>query len=260
LIKADLVQEVQGFQSSERILKTKYLFLNLLRLIKPDVVIDVGSLDGSDSIRFRLMSPQSKVIAFEANPYHYSNMQKCRQLADSQIEIRDRLISTTPEKGTFYISKGAVAGVIDGNMGTSSSLMPVNAMDVAEQIEVETTRLDKVISEVSSDTEWVALWVDVEGAAYDVLKSAMGVKKQIGLVHIEVELVEYWVGQKLKSDVLRLAEEFGLVLLASGSHEPQHDIVMINAQLLKGRTKAVKFAMLMTKWLGPASSRLLEKF
>ena len=242
------------------VLKTKYLFLNLLKMFKPALILDVGSMDGSDSIRFRRMAAQSKIIAFEANPYNFSKMQSNPRLKEMSIEVRNRLVSSTAEKGKFYISRGAVAGMNSGNMGTSSSMKPVNVSDVAEEIEVDTTRLDEVISRESSPVGKVAMWIDVEGAGYEVLSSVVGAKEQVALLHIEVELAEFWVGQKLKNDVVRLANELGLVLLAQSANDKQQDLVFVSTTMLRERASTVKWALWMTKWLGPTSSRLLERF
>jgi len=43
--------------------KPKYLFLNLLKILSPKVILDVGSMDGADSLRFRKMSPYSQIEA-----------------------------------------------------------------------------------------------------------------------------------------------------------------------------------------------------
>ena len=244
---------------SVKILKPKYLFLNLLRMFQPVLVLDVGSMDGSDSIRFRQMSALSKIIAFEANPYNFSKMQSNPRLAAANIEVRNRMVSSKPEKGRFYISKGAVAGMNTGNMGMSSSMKPVNTLDVAEEIEVETVRLDDVIADSVSPADWAALWIDVEGAAYEVLSSAARAKLQIAFLHIEVELAEYWVGQKLKHDVIQLANELGLLLIANSDNDKQQDLVFVNARLLHDRATVVKWAVWLTEWFGPASSRLLAK-
>lgn len=256
----DTTSAVKKNFGQEKILKTKYLFLNLLRMFRPGLILDVGSMDGSDSIRFRRMSPLSKIIAFEANPYNFKKMQNNSRLAQLNIEVRNRLVSSKAEKGKFYISKGAVAGKNSGNMGTSSSMMPVNDADVAEVIEVDTTRLDEIIKNESLPAGWVAMWIDVEGAGYEVLSSVVGAKQQIALLHIEVELAEFWVGQKLKNDVIQLANELGLVLLAGSENDKQQDLVFINAKLLSERSTAVKFATFLANWIGPASSRLLERF
>ena len=52
----------------------------------------------------------------------------------------------------------------------------------------------------------------------------------------------------------------GLILLAGSDNDKQQDLVFINAKLLSERTTAVKFATFLAKWIGPASSRLLERF
>ena len=52
----------------ETILKrTKYLFNSLLFIFKPDLVFDIGSLDGRDAIRIRSLLPNSQLVSFEAN-------------------------------------------------------------------------------------------------------------------------------------------------------------------------------------------------
>ena len=65
--------------------------------------------------------------------------------------------------------------------------------------------------------------------------------------------------QKLKDEVIQLANELGLELLARSDNDTQQDLVLINSQLLREHAIKVKFAMMLTKWLGPVSSRLLEK-
>ena len=109
LTNMDATPAVKQNDAREKILKTKYLFLNLLRMFRPGLILDVGSMDGSDSMRFRRMSPQSKIIAFEANPYNYAKMQSNPHLAQMNIEVRNRLVSSKAEKGKFYISKGAIS-------------------------------------------------------------------------------------------------------------------------------------------------------
>lgn len=252
--------EVKQAPVREEILKTKYLFLNSLKILKPGLILDVGSMDGSDSIRFRAMSPQSRIIAFEANPHNFLKMQSNPRVARLNIEVRNQLISSVAGAGKFYISKGAVAGSNSGNMGTSSSMLPTNSSDIAEEIEVPSIRLDEVIAGATTPTDWVALWIDVEGAGYEVLSSIERAKHQVAVLHIEVELAEFWVGQKLKNDVIKLANDLGMVLLAHSDNDKQQDLVLVNAQLLHDHSGSIKWTTLLTKWLGPASSRLFERF
>jgi len=50
------------------VLKTKYAYHALLWLLQPEVVLDVGSMDGSDSKRFRKLLARAEIVAFEGDP------------------------------------------------------------------------------------------------------------------------------------------------------------------------------------------------
>jgi FkbM family methyltransferase len=238
------------------VLKTKYLFLNLLKFLQPNLILDIGSMDGSDSLRFRRMCPKSKIIAFEANPYNYQRMSEDINLKKAQITISSQLISNERNR-KFYISTDSVSNF--GNKGTSSTLKPVGSSDIYEEITLESSSIDEVIRENNSPNQSAALWIDVEGAAYDVLNSALTSKNQILLLHIEVELVEKWVGQKLKNNVIELAKALNLSLIACSSNESQQDLVFVNSSLLNERAAFIKFILFITKFLGPSSSKILEK-
>jgi hypothetical protein len=45
------------------VLKTKYAFHALLWLLNPDVALDIGSMDGADSKRFRTLLKKSDLVA-----------------------------------------------------------------------------------------------------------------------------------------------------------------------------------------------------
>jgi precorrin-6B methylase 2 len=49
-------------------LNTARLFERLLPLLDADLVCDVGSMDGAETLRFARAVPQASVFAFEANP------------------------------------------------------------------------------------------------------------------------------------------------------------------------------------------------
>ena len=236
--------------------KVKYLFLNLLRFTQPALILDIGSMDGSDSLRFRKMCPKSRILAFEANPYNYGKMLASTKLAQSKIEIHNRLVSNNT-LSEFYITKDSAKGV--GNLGSSSMRTPLNTELIQQKITLEAISLKQIISDNSTPTDSVAMWVDVEGAAYEVLESAKGCHDRISLLHVEVETVERWQNQKLKVDVIRLCEELGLKLAAQSDNPTQQDLVFIRRDLILQTSLAFKTALFVTKLLGPSSSRILER-
>ena len=92
-------------------------------------------------------------------------------------------------------------------------------------------RLDTFIQGLETVPESVALWIDVEGAAYEVLEGIEGICDRIKLIHVEVETEAFWEGQRLKADVEDLMHSMGFTTLARGRFEPQHDLVMVNADV-----------------------------
>jgi hypothetical protein len=108
-------------------------------------------------------------------------------------------------------------------------------------VEIEAVRLDKFVDSLSPVPESIALWIDVEGAAYEVLKGVSGIKNRIDLIHVEVETREYWQGQKLKGDVVTLARSLGYEILARGRTDEQHDLVLVSRRVLSAHPRLVPF-------------------
>lgn len=236
--------------------RPKHLFLNLIHHLSPALVLDIGSMDGADSRRFREMNADAAIIAFEANPHNFARMLSDERLLRADIEIRELCISSEPIV-SFYVSRESLEG--KGNRGMSSTLKSLSAESQADEIKLAAHRLDQIIPSSASDQS-VALWIDVEGAAFDVLMSATGAAKKIAFVHVEVELIESWMGQRLKSDVMDLTAEFDLLPLAQSRGSHQQDIVLINRCLYEANKGRIDGAMRLTNWFGPSYTRLLSYF
>jgi len=242
------------------ILKTKYLFLNLLRFLKPKLILDVGSMDGSDSLRFRQMSADSRIIAIEASPSNYKKMILDSRLEKSEIEVANYLIACHEKRLAFYITHDSYSADTQKsiNRGSSSTFEPIDKSTVVERIELDAIRLDKFITMNGGQSNDLALWIDVEGVGLDVLESIGDLKKNISLLHIEAEITPKWVGQKLKPDLVELASRFNMVLLATTKDPDQQDLVFINKSLLEKNYVLVTLVLYFTKFIGPATSRLFR--
>ena len=121
--------------------KTKYHFLNLIKILKPTHIFDVGSMDGADSLRFRGMTKSARIDAFEANPNNYALMAKDQKLHKKNINIHNILISEKT-KSDFYITKGTKTG--EGNRGNSSIRKPISGDNIAEKISLPSTSLERL--------------------------------------------------------------------------------------------------------------------
>ena len=116
------------------------------------------------------------------------------------------------------------------------------------KIEVESVRLDTFIQGLDPVPESVALWIDVEGGAYEVLEGISHVRNRIKLIHVEVETREFWKGQRLKDDIENLMVSMGFITLARGHFEPQHDLVLMNLQTFSEFSFRFKFIVFLS-WI-----------
>src|SRR5450759_1951699 len=101
------------------ILRTKYAFHTLLWLLEPDLILDVGCMDGSDSKKFIKLIPKANVVAFEGNPNNYQKMCTDIDLQKLGIRVEHRLVSNQVGNRSFFIQRPIIANT-KSNRGTSS--------------------------------------------------------------------------------------------------------------------------------------------
>jgi FkbM family methyltransferase len=199
------------------ILSTARLFAKLLPGLRIDVVCDVGSLNGADALRFRSAVPRAQVIAFEANPENYRAMLATPALQRAAIETLPYAAAERDGEAEFYVVP--VAGPENlARRGMSSLYQRPEPERRGNSVRVATRRLDHVLAAHGNVGKHIALWIDAEGAAYEVLQGAAGVLDRVLLIHVEVE-TEPCIGatQKLHRDVAALLALQGFDELATDS-------------------------------------------
>lgn len=227
-------------------LGTKYLFDRLLRVLRPDLVCDVGSMDASDALRFRRRLPGARIVAFEANPRNLTRLAARADLRRAGIEIVPRLVWNADGERSFFVERVEAADGGDVRHGISSSRpRTVNSLG-SERTRVAAVRLDSFAAGLTPAPRHIALWIDVEGAAYEVLEGAAGIAQQVVLVHVEVETRPFWQGQRLKPEVAALAGRLGLMPLARGFNEDQHDLVLVRRDAFDRSSGPFRRARLLT--------------
>lgn len=238
------------------VLKTKYAFHALLWLLDPEVVLDVGSLDGSDSKRFRRLLPDAELVAFEGNPYNYGAMLGDPDIARSRIRLVNKLVSDSPGPRSFFVQQPLPdAGAF--NRGVSSLTRREQDGASVEEVRLDAIRIDAFLARDFADASSVALWIDVEGHAYSVLDGIGTAAARIRLVHVEVEATEVWPGQKLEPEVLKLAAAHGLVPIARSKGDTQRDFILVSREWYASRRTAIRVLLRLCVWSGPAVSRVL---
>jgi FkbM family methyltransferase len=158
-------------------------FLHLVDILKPDVVCDIGALDGSLSLAVRDKAPNCEVIAFEANPKTHAR--HLEALAVHGVDYRNLAISDSNGCITIHAPRGQHEG--------KTSLLLRNEEIAYEDYEVETHTLDSLFRDrLNARDQSFFLWIDVEGAAERVLAGAPRVLEKTLAVLIECEIFPFW--------------------------------------------------------------------
>lgn len=237
-------------------LRTKYAFHTLLWLLGPDAILDVGSMDGSDSKKFKYLVPNSDVIAFEANPDNYQTMCSDNSLAQADIRIIHKLVSNLEGPRSFFVQQPD-SSIPSTNKGTSSAIRRNQEGMEIREVSIDAVRIDSFLTQEYPDKKWVAMWIDVEGHAYEVLGSLRNKTNCIQLIHVEVETKEIWPGQRTEHDVLELAQKMGFTPIARGEHAIQRDLILVNASWHHANRIRIFIALHIAKWIGPLISKAL---
>jgi FkbM family methyltransferase len=199
------------------ILSTARLFAKLLPALRIDVVCDVGSLNGADALRFRRAVPRADIIAFEANPENYHSMLATPALQRAAVVTLPYAAAERDGEAQFYVVP--VAGPENlARRGMSSLYQRPEAERRGNAVLVLTRRLDGILASRGIADRRIALWIDAEGAAFEVLQGASGLLDRVMLIHVEVETAPcIGTTQKLHRDVATLLESLGFTEMATDS-------------------------------------------
>lgn len=193
------------------------VFYSLLEKCDISCICDVGSMDGADSLLFRNLKPQAHIFAFEPNKHNFREMVNNNALIDNHIQIFNCAVCDKNGVAELRIvDKECDSPYLTQDRKGMSSLYARGDVEISETIQVRTTRIDDFLLPYTDITN-IALWIDVEGGGYQVLKGIDRIKDRISIVHIEVENKEIWRGQKLYTDVLGLMTEYGFTMVVNSS-------------------------------------------
>jgi len=235
-------------------LNTKLLFYQLLPTLRPRTVLDIGSLDGTHAMRFRQLVPGARIVAFEANPRNVAALRSNAAFRAADIELVPKAASNRDGHLTFFLE--ATSAEEPWRHGISSTRPRTAASLGSVPTEVDAVRLDTFVVSRSDLQEPIALWIDVEGASYEVLQGIEQIRARVLVIHCEVETQTFWVGQHLKPDVEALLAGFGFTCVARGPLDEQHDLVYIRSDALAAIGWRMRALLLRTWFLTQAQKYL----
>lgn len=239
--------------------KTAFLeafYIEMCVQLEARLCLEVGAHEASGLQRLHKVLPEARLIGYEANPYVHQRFVK---RLDPAIEYLNQVVSHDDQPKKLKIPR-----VMPDRNGQrtlprenlTSSIRPRTLERVEyEEVTVESTTLDDIIAQHPGQTP-VCLWIDVEGAAGDVLfgaKRALG--NDIALLYMELENRESWKGQWLDLDVARYLTAYQFVPLARDMQTPwQYNQLFIRQHYLGLPAVVSAFKKLLADTLNRATS------
>ena len=170
----------------------EYLQKNKCNTTEYKEIIDIGAYDCAESLTFTSLFPNATVTAFECNPYL---IDKCK--VNDRINLIQKMVTDTPENNKFNICTG----------GLSSLCLP--RYEQYNTIEVETIRMDEHLDDSKIDL----VWIDVQGAELNVLRSFGDKLKNVSTFYCEVDIHEdRYISDSTVSTVMDFINENGRIL------------------------------------------------
>lgn len=125
---------------------------------------------------------------------------------------------------------------------------------------MRSARLDSFIqSDLGADSAIIALWIDAEGAAYEVLQGMENVRAAVCIANVEVETEEFWQDQRLWPAVASLMRDFDFKPIARRAGDRQFDVLFINNRWLNRAPMRVYWCVLKA-WLRWRAARVRRRF
>ena len=227
------------------VVSTRRLFAALLPSIGVDAVCDIGSMDGSDALRFRRQCPDATLIAFEANPKNFEQMRDDPALLAADIRREPLAVSDRDGSADFFVVR-MDRPELRAWRGMSSLYQRREADRLEAVVHVQTTRLDTYLGQHAPHTTRIALWIDVEGKAFEVISGARDALVKVQLLHVEVESTPLIADvQRTYSEVYALLESSGFVEIATDHpvRDTQFNTLWMRAPQSQAVLRAVRRAL-----------------
>jgi FkbM family methyltransferase len=184
-------------------------------------IMEIGSLDGVDSLLFKNHYPDANVFCIEGLPDNYN--QYLKDLTNitpinAVIADYDGIIKY------HHKNINGIHGILDRGQEYGSKVLELPCYTI------------KTICENYKINSIDIVKIDVEGATYEILNSMGDILKTIKIMHIETESYPFFNNQKLHDTVSDFLIEKGFTMIDMSSVNIagglQHDSVWINKNFL----------------------------
>jgi FkbM family methyltransferase len=165
-------------------------FYDMLEIIAPKLTLEIGANEASFSREVRRRLPGAETIAFEANPYVYREFSAA--LGDQGVDYRLLAVSDISGEVELKIPTrvGGAEKPLTNGMASLMTLGAANSDHIS--LRIDSVTLDDVAGEDDRNSVW---WIDVEGAADQVLRGGRKALGRAQALYLELEDQLFWKEQ-----------------------------------------------------------------
>jgi FkbM family methyltransferase len=230
---------------------TRRLFLGLLHDLDIQRICDVGSMDGSEALSFHARVPRARILALEPHPENFARMLADPRLCRAGIDLICAAATDAAGRAPFFLVPAGDGEQARARRGMSSLLQREASACPAERVDVQTLRLDELLRLPAEAGERMALWIDVEGKAFEAVEGMQRIAAQVQLLHIELE-AEACISprQRLAADVHALLEQLGFEELATDlpRSNPQYNAVYLRRGQTASASRRIARRLWRARW------------
>jgi FkbM family methyltransferase len=175
-------------------------------------ILDIGSLNGIESVKFTEQIENCVVHTFEPNIESYKNVLISTE-GIPNIHVHNIAASNFNGKSDFYITYD--------NMGGSSLLEPNIIQKTGPTIsktEVDVIRLDEWCPK-NNISSVDMLWMDVQGSELNILTGMGDLLNNVKAIYVECSMIPYYKGAAHKDEVINYLSQYNFELISETHHD-----------------------------------------
>lgn len=178
------------------------------------IIVEAGACDGRDTYQLARAFPKGTIYAFEPVPALY-NALKERTKQFCNIVYLEKALGPSCQKAPFFVATKQATG---NTTQTSSLLSPDqdynwSGTSFSKTIEVDVTTLD-AWAEQNTIPVIDFLWLDAQGAEYQILQGAQKMMPHIQSLWVEVSHQQRYKNQSDKNMLIAELTKQGFVAVA----------------------------------------------